>query len=60
MKPHDMRYKRIKLRPLDSDPTLLMRFRALNHDLYNSTFKTRACLMIQWTFGSRDPRVSLA
>ena len=34
--------KRIILRSLDGDPMLLMHFRALNHDRYNSPFKTRA------------------
>ena len=38
--------KRIKLRPLDRDPTIVMRFRALNCGRYNSTLKARARSMI--------------
>ena len=38
--------KCIKLRPLDRDPTIVMRFRALNRGRYNSTLKSHARSMI--------------
>ena len=41
--------KSIKLRSLDRDPTLLMRFRALNLNRYNSCLTHVCDLMIRWT-----------
>ena len=41
--------KRIRLPPLDRDPTIVMCFQALDLDRYNFVFKPRALMVIQWT-----------
>ena len=49
--------KRVRLPPLDRDPTIKMLLARLNHDCYNALFKPRAFDEIWWTASSPDRRM---